>query len=162
MHIAFDWGHTEIAQSLISLGGNIEIKNFEGKTPSELASKIDIKRIKERLSSKISSPWSSINWNDSKGIFDRSLLEGLTKNVSEIGKDNERDKSSDISRLNPLIDFQHNKTQSIYLSSDEYKNEIIKYSSLNSEKIKNLFNTNQEEKIVLNPESKFSPVYCMQ
>ena len=72
-----------------------------------------------------------------------------------------KDKSSDISQLNPLTDFHYNKTQSIYMSHEENKHDIGKYSSFNSENLKNSFNTQPERKIVLNTESMLFLCYII-
>ena len=100
-------------------GANFDIKNNEGKTPSDLALKIDLKKMKDKFSSKLSSSSGSVNWSDQIEDHENQYFEDLNNKVSCIRMESDNDRSSDISNINPLVDTCNNSTDNISENNQE-------------------------------------------
>jgi hypothetical protein len=121
---------------LLNYGADIEMRDRLGQTPPESASKVDSKRILDRISSPSESFWSSIRWSETREDFNKRFLEQKGDDSEE--QQNKINPEIDTSRNNPVTEFESNEgTISIYLNEEEKRSE--KYSSMASSKLREFF-----------------------
>ena len=109
-------------------GADFEIKNFEGKSSSDLALKQETKKIIEKFSSQLSSSWGSINNNQNEDN-DNFIFEDPNNKVSVIRMEIENERLSDISKINPLIETLNITSDNMSEFNQEFNKSIHDYCS---------------------------------
>mmetsp|Transcript_40878 Transcript_40878/g.46920 ORF Transcript_40878/g.46920 Transcript_40878/m.46920 type:complete len:214 (+) Transcript_40878:573-1214(+) len=91
--------------------------------------------------------------SETKKHFDKFPIELPTKQSFDLKTNTKGNLGSEVSHKNPLSDINLSiKTQSVHFSHDANRQDFDKFSSINSEKLKEFF-CSHEDKIVMNPET---------
>jgi hypothetical protein len=138
----------------VKFGGDLNIKNNKDKTPPDCATKLDRKRLLNRVISPTSSFGSATSFPEMLRRSTRQqFYEDPTKAVTNSPRVTKEDVDLDISQNNPLSDIGSNdRTQSIYLSYQEEEKGADNFKTLNSEKLREFFS--QRETPIMRKDSK--------
>lgn len=152
MHTAFESGYSEIVELLIDNGSDMNIKNNNGKVPSQLGVTFDHKRAQSRLSSEKHSLCNSVQLEDKDVRLKTFSLEKALRFMTSAKKGPRRLNTLLNSGENPVSEMLSQRDIESYDLSFE-KIENAKDDAINCENEDESYLDQNLEKI--NPESNF-------